>query len=97
MKKIFILLFTLSFLGVTNSQDLSIFDVDPAIQQDTIPPGGFPLTQKWVFDYSANTTLNGGTVGAIFFEGHFYLNRWNTGPCYLLPPDATACLIQTIL
>lgn len=72
------------------AQELSVFDVAPNLSEpaDTIPPVGFPLTQKWVFDYSANTTLNGGTVGAIFFQGNFYLNRWNTGPCYLLPPDA---------
>ena len=74
------------------AQDLSVFDTaDKYIttaQGDTIPPAGFPLTPKWHFDYSANTTLNAGTVGAIFFQGNFYLNRWNTGPCYLLPPDA---------
>jgi hypothetical protein len=79
-----------SFNLNTYGQNSSIFDLAPNFvpPADTIPPVGFPLTPKWHFDYSANTTLNGGTVGAIFFQGNFYLNRWNAGPCYLLPPDA---------
>jgi hypothetical protein len=92
--KTFLSLFLVLFLAgsISYAQDLSVFDTaDKYIttaQGDTIPPAGFPLTPKWHFDYSANTTLNAGTVGAIFFQGNFYLNRWNAGPCYLLPPDA---------
>ena len=84
----FLVLFLLG--GFSVAQDLSVFDIDPSYTEpaDTVPPVGFPLMQKWVFDYSANTTLNAGTVGAIFFEGNFYLNRWNAGPCYLIPADA---------
>jgi hypothetical protein len=84
----FLILFLVS--GYSVAQDLSVFDTDPNVtaQADTIPPGGFPLPTKWHFNYSTNTTLNAGTVGAIFFNGNFYFNRWNAGPCYLLPPDA---------
>jgi hypothetical protein len=77
---LFLVLFLVSGITVAQNlitQNISVFDT-----------AGFPLTTKWHWDYSANTTLNGGTVGAIFFQGNYYLNRWNSGPCYLLPPDA---------
>ena len=38
-----------SFNLNTVAQD-SVFDLDPIVTPaDTIPPAGFPLTQKWVF------------------------------------------------
>jgi hypothetical protein len=90
--KTFLSLFLVLFLAgsISYAQDLSVFDIAPNIVEpgDTLPPVGFPLTPKWHFDYSANTLLNAGTVGAIFFQGNYYFNRWNAGPCYLLPPDA---------
>jgi hypothetical protein len=77
-----------SFNLNTMAQD-SVFDLDPNVAPaDTIPPVGFPLTQKWVFDYTGVFGVSGGSVGAIFFQGKFYLNRWNTGQCYTYLPDA---------
>ena len=77
-----------SFNLNTVAQD-SVFDLDPIVTPaDTIPPSGFPLTQKWVFDYTNIFGLNGGTVGAIFFQGKFYMNRWNGAQCYTLSADA---------
>jgi hypothetical protein len=83
----FFLLF--SFNLNTVAQD-SVFDLDPEIVAvtDTIPPAGFPLTKKWVWNYEGIFGLSGGTVGATFFQGKFYLNRWNGAQCYTLMPDA---------
>jgi len=92
MKKIqYFLPVTLFLLICFNSnivaQNASIFEIAPNVaQSDTIPPGGFPLTPLWVFDYTGITGVNAGTVGAIFFQGKFYFNRWNVGPCYTFDP-----------
>lgn len=85
------LLILFSFNLNTYGQTSSIFDLAPTyVPSDTIPPVGFPLTQKWVFDYSVIPGgVSGGTVGAIFFEGKFYFNRWNGENCYTFLPGPT--------
>jgi hypothetical protein len=76
-----------SFNLNTYGQNSSIFDISPTVTEgDTIPPAGFPLTPLWVFDYTAIPGVSEGTVGAIFYNGLFYLNRWNAGPCYTYAP-----------
>jgi hypothetical protein len=81
------LLILFSFNLNTYGQNSSIFDISPTVTEgDTIPPGGFPLTPLWVFDYTAIPNVSGGTVGAIFFQGKFYFNRWNVGACYTFDP-----------
>jgi hypothetical protein len=94
MKKMqYFLPITLFLLICFNSnivaQNASIFEIAPNVSPaDTIPPGGFPLTPLWVFDYTTVPGVSGGTVGAIFFQGKFYFNRWNGENCYTYLPDA---------
>ena len=103
MKKLFSILFILSFVWCTAyAQEVSIFDTAPDITvgADTIPPAGF-LPPKWVFDYTAIPNVSGGTVGAIFFQGKFYFNRWNGENCYTFMADANGApdpaTLETIL
>jgi hypothetical protein len=92
------LLFLFSFNLNTYGQNSSIFDISPVVSEgDTIPPGGFPLTPLWVFDYTGVPGVSGGTVGAIFFQGKFYLNRWNGENCYTYLPDANGAPDPTTL
>ncbi len=54
------------------------------ITMDTIPPVGFPYATVFNFNYSAigSPGMNAGTVGALFFNGKYYFNRWNTTGLY---------------
>ncbi|MCE1164470.1 MAG: T9SS type A sorting domain-containing protein [Bacteroidetes bacterium] len=49
---------------------------------DTIPPSGFPYPTVFNFNHSTNPTLNAGTVGALWFNGKYYFNRWNSTMVY---------------
>jgi len=49
---------------------------------DTIPPGGFPYATLFNFNYQTVPGMNGGTVGAMFFGGKYYFNRWNGTTVY---------------
>ncbi|MBX7044018.1 MAG: T9SS type A sorting domain-containing protein [Ignavibacteria bacterium] len=53
-----------------------------SLQLDTIPPAGFPYATQFNFNYSAIGGVNGGTVGATYFNGKYYLNRWNSAVLY---------------
>ncbi len=57
------------------------------LQFDTIPPAGFPYPTQWNWNYSAIPGVNGGTVGAMFFNGKYYMNRWNNATLYRYNPD----------
>lgn len=56
--------------------------------QDTTPPANFPYPQLWNFNYSADPGPASGTVGATYFQGRYYLNKWNT-PADLYKYNAT--------
>jgi len=58
-----------------------------SLQLDTIPPVGFPYPTQFNWNYSAIPGVNGGSVGAIFFNGKYYMNRWNNAVLYRYNPD----------
>jgi hypothetical protein len=49
---------------------------------DTITPPGFPLPVVFSFRYSAITGMNGGNVGAMYINGKYYFNMWNSTSLY---------------
>ncbi|MEP7145512.1 MAG: hypothetical protein ABI792_00740, partial [bacterium] len=57
------------------------------IQSDTIPPAGFPYPTVWNFNYTNLPGPAAGSVGAIYFQGKYILNRWNSATWYRLNPD----------
>ncbi|QQS38073.1 MAG: T9SS type A sorting domain-containing protein [Ignavibacteriales bacterium] len=84
---LFAFLFVLVLSSSSFAQDYSVMDFDPdvvAVQADTIPPVGFPFPTLFNFHYSTIGTpaINGGTVGAMYFNNLFYLNRWNSTMLY---------------
>lgn len=84
---LFVLFLSLSLTTFINAQDYSIMDFDPeaiAVQADTIPAANFPFPTLFNFHYSTIGTpaINGGTVGAMYFNNLFYLNRWNSTMLY---------------
>ncbi|MBX7043721.1 MAG: hypothetical protein K1X85_12560, partial [Ignavibacteria bacterium] len=52
------------------------------LQLDTIPPAGYPYPTQFNWNYSAIGGVNGGTVGATYLNGKYYLNRWNSAVLY---------------
>jgi hypothetical protein len=58
-----------------------------SLQLDTIPPVGFPYATQFNWNYSAIGGVNGGSVGALFFNGKYYMNRWNSAVLYRYNPD----------
>ncbi len=58
-----------------------------SLQLDTIPPVGFPYATQFNWNYSAIPGVNGGTVGAMYFNGKYYANRWNNAVLYRYNPD----------
>ncbi|MBZ0200147.1 MAG: T9SS type A sorting domain-containing protein [Ignavibacteriaceae bacterium] len=74
---------------VANSfaQDSKSYDIAPFIQTapvDTTPPVGFPYPTLFNFYYNdiSSPQINAGTVGAMYFQNKFYLNRWNSTVLY---------------
>ncbi|MDQ3021400.1 MAG: T9SS type A sorting domain-containing protein [Bacteroidota bacterium] len=63
--------------------------IDPS-QSDTATPPNFPYPKIWGWDYSGIAGVNGGTVGACYFQGKYILNRWNLATLYRFNPDGTA-------
>ncbi|NUM69654.1 MAG: hypothetical protein HUU43_02305, partial [Ignavibacteriaceae bacterium] len=59
---------------------------DP-IPADTIRPQNFPYPTAFNFNYSTVPGMNGGTVGAMFLNGKYYFNRWNSTMMYRYNPD----------
>ncbi len=91
----FIMLLTLIWFTMPqiNGQDKGInfskeiYDVAPphsVVPADTTPPVGFPYPTLFNCPYSTVSTpaINAGTVGAMFFNNLFYLNRWNATMLY---------------
>jgi hypothetical protein len=54
---------------------------------DTTTPAGFPYTRKWSWNYETVPNVSAGTVGACYFKGKYYLNRWNNAELYLYDDD----------
>ncbi|MCK6605831.1 MAG: T9SS type A sorting domain-containing protein [Ignavibacteriaceae bacterium] len=59
---------------------------DP-VPADTIPPQNFPFPTAFNFNYAGVPGVSGGTVGAMFLNGKYYLNRWNSTMMYRYNPD----------
>ncbi len=57
------------------------------VPADTIPPQGFPFPTAFNFNYSTINGMNGGTVGAMFLNGKYFFNRWNSNRIYRYNPD----------
>ena len=57
------------------------------IEADTITPAGWPFPVVWNFYYGNIVNINGGTVGACFYSGKYFFNRWNSAICYFLAPS----------
>lgn len=49
---------------------------------DTITPVGFPYPTAFNFNYAGIGGMNAGTVGAMWFNGKYYFNRWNSTYIY---------------
>ena len=66
-------------------------DVSPLIGNgnvaDTTPPAGFPYPTQFNFNYSAVGGMNAGTVGAMYLNGYYYFNRWNSTMMYRYLPN----------
>lgn len=83
-----VVFFMLLVVSSTFGQDRTpIYDFDPQNTQavtDTTPPVTFPYPSIFNFNYAAigSPGINGGTVGAMFFNGKYYLNRWNLTTLY---------------
>ena len=53
---------------------------------DTITPATWPYPVVWNYYHGNIAALNGGTVGACFYKGRYWLNRWNATTCNFLLP-----------
>ncbi|HJY64980.1 MAG TPA: T9SS type A sorting domain-containing protein [Ignavibacteria bacterium] len=53
------------------------------LQSDTNRPAGFPFPTLFNFNCATITGLNAGTVGAMFVNGKYYFNRWNSPDYYV--------------
>ena len=64
-------------------------DVVPSTgnELDTVTPANFPYPRVWSFNHSAIPGVNAGTVGAIYFQGKYIMNRWNSNTLYRFNPD----------
>ncbi len=77
-----------TFLGFILMQPDPYSDKAPtlgntAVQSpDTTTPSGFPYPVLFNFNYSSVPGMNAGTVGAMFFNGKYYFNRWNGTTVY---------------
>ena len=53
-------------------------EIAPAMEPDTGRPAGFPFPTLFNFNYVSVTGMNAGTVGAMYVNGKFYFNAWNS-------------------
>lgn len=81
------LILLLSFV-VTNGDEKNC-DVSPSISTtqhidgpDTVVPGNFPYTKMFTFYYYLVGGMYQGTVGAMYVNGKYYFNRWNSSLMY---------------
>ncbi|NUN08948.1 MAG: T9SS type A sorting domain-containing protein [Ignavibacteriaceae bacterium] len=87
--KLFSLLFLFFFAASMTFAQMDLAPKDPiggetpgGITYDTIPPVGFPFPTVFNFNYSLVPGVNAGSVGAMYFNGKYYLNRWNSTMMY---------------
>jgi len=89
VKKIFITAILILFMGILsfhfnfgnedpNDIAPSVSNKGTEIQSDTIPPAGFPYPTMFNFNYSGIGGINDGSVGAMWFNGKYYINEWNS-------------------
>lgn len=90
-----LVIFSVVFLGYTFQSDPfsesapSSLDLKTGnnISPDTTPPGNWPYPTTFNWNYSAIPGVNGGTVGAFWHNGRYYLNRWNNNVLYRYNDD----------
>ncbi len=90
MKKltIVVLLFVLGgTLWAQNGPLDSPYDVAPitaVTSPDSTPPANWPFPTAFNWNYAAigSPGVNAGTVGAMYFNNKYYLNRWNSTVLY---------------
>lgn len=58
-------------------------EVAPGQEMDTIRPSGFPFPTLFNFNYASVTGMNAGTVGALYVNGKYYFNAWNSTSYYV--------------
>lgn len=79
-------LFIFGFIAInSNNTDNDVAPTSSSYQyldNDTHPPANFPYTRKFSWNYSAITGMNGGTVGAMYVNGKYYFNCWNSTTMY---------------
>ena len=83
----FALVATIALLGFVLGQPDPYADRAPisgvqVTSPDTIPPTGFPYPTLFNWNYSTIPGVSGGTVGAMFFNGKYYLNSWSGTKVY---------------
>ena len=59
------------------------------IELDTVTPAGWPFPVVWNFYYGNIANINGGNVGACFYAGKYFFNRWNATNVYFMTPTGT--------
>lgn len=62
------------------AQEVPVFDAAPfnPTPVDTTPSANFPYHTVFNWNYQNIGGVNSGTVGAMYFDNKFYLNKWNT-------------------
>ncbi len=76
----------LSFGYVVFTADYSDNDTAPQInkeQTDTLPISTFPYQSVFNYNFANIGGLNGGSVGAIWLNGKYFFNRWNSSRFYI--------------
>lgn len=96
------LLIAVLFYGYSNQDDpkydaAPLVKVYPEINSNGINPPtldtaafpNFPYPKVFGWVYAGVPNVSAGTVGACYFKGKFYLNRWNAATNWRYNPDGT--------
>jgi subtilisin-like proprotein convertase family protein len=67
------------------SSDQTLNNINPPVSDTATPAGFFPV--KWNFNFATVPGVNGGTVGTTYFQGKYYLNKWNAAVLYRYNDD----------
>ncbi len=83
----FVVVAVIALLGFVLGQPDPYADKAPVsgvqvMSPDTNKPAGFPYPTLFNFNYTNIAGMNGGTVGALIFNGKYYFNRWNSTMVY---------------
>ncbi|MBV6477991.1 MAG: hypothetical protein HGGPFJEG_00737 [Ignavibacteria bacterium] len=56
-------------------------------QSDTAAPSDFPYPKQFGWVYAGIPNVSGGTVGAMYFNGKWIMNRWNSATLWRYNPN----------